>query len=133
VPDVVGQDIEAATKELEDAGFEVSSVEEESAKPENEVTKQSPSAGVKADDGAKIKLTVATGQNTVPDVVGLAKSDATAQLEEAGFKVKTTNTETNDEADDGNVVSQDPTEGTADVGSTVTLEIGEFVDDGTTP
>ncbi|MBJ7353889.1 MAG: serine/threonine protein kinase [Thermoleophilaceae bacterium] len=133
VPDVVGQDIDAATKELEDAGFEVSSVEEDSEKPENEVTKQSPSAGAKADDGSKIKLTVATGQNTVPDVIGLAKSDAVGQLEAAGFKVKTTTTDVTDEADDGNVVSQDPTEGTADVGSTVTLEIGKFVDDGTTP
>lgn len=133
VPDVVGQDVDAATKELEDAGFEVSTTEVSSNKPENEVTKQSPASGGKADDGSKVKLTVASGQNTVPDVTGLKKSDATAQLQEAGFEVDSSTTETNDEADDGNVISQDPTEGTADVGSTVTIEIGKFVDDSTTP
>ncbi|MBI2692076.1 MAG: serine/threonine protein kinase [Solirubrobacterales bacterium] len=133
VPDVVGQDVDAATKELEDAGFEVSTTEVSSSKPENEVTKQSPASGSKADDGSKIKLTVASGQNTVPDVTGLKESDATAQLQEAGFKVDSTSTDTNDDTEDGNVISQDPTEGSADVGSTVTIEVGKFVDDGTTP
>jgi serine/threonine-protein kinase len=132
VPDVVGQDVDAATKELEDAGFEVSTTEVSSNKPENEVTKQSPASGGKADDGSKVKLTVASGQNTVPDVIGLKKSDATAQLQEAGFEVDATTTDTNDEAEDGNVITQDPTEGSADVGSTVTIEIGKFVDDGGT-
>ena len=64
VPDVVGQDVDAATKELEDAGFEVTTTEVSSSKPENEVTKQSPASGGKADDGSKVKLTVASGQNT---------------------------------------------------------------------
>ncbi|MBJ7458208.1 MAG: serine/threonine protein kinase [Thermoleophilaceae bacterium] len=133
VPDVLGQDVDAATRELEDAGFEVSTTEVQSAKPENEVTKQSPASGGKADEGSKIKLSVASGQNEVPDVVGLKKSTAIAQLEEAGFEVNSTTTDVTDDADDGNVISQDPTEGTADVGSTVELEIGKFVDDGTTP
>lgn len=133
VPDVVGQDIDAATKELEDAGFEVSSVEEDSSKPENEVTKQSPSAGAKADDGSKIKLTVSTGQNSVPDVTGLKESTATSDLEEAGFKVTTKTVDVTNQDDDGIVQSQDPADGSADVGSTVTLEIGKFVDDGKTP
>ncbi|MGH2959604.1 MAG: PASTA domain-containing protein [Solirubrobacterales bacterium] len=132
VPDVVGQDVDAATKELEDAGFEVTTTEASSSKPENEVTKQSPASGGKADDGSKVKLTVASGQNTVPDVVGLKESTATAQLEEAGFEVDTTTEDTNDDSEDGTVLTQDPTEGSADVGSTVTLEIGKFVDDGTT-
>lgn len=133
VPDVVGQDVDAATRELEDAGFEVSTTEVSSNKPENEVTKQSPSSGGKADDGSKVSLTVASGRNTVPDVTGLKKSDATGQLQEAGFKVDSTTTDTNDADDDGNVISQDPTEGSADVGSTVTIEIGKFVDDTPTP
>jgi serine/threonine-protein kinase len=133
VPDVVGQNIDAATKELEDAGFEVSSVEEDGPKPQDEVTKQSPSSGGKADDGSKVKLTVASGQNKVPDVVDLKESDATAQLEAAGFKVTTKTVDVTNEDDDGNVQSQDPNDGSADVGSTVTLEIGKFVDDGTTP
>jgi serine/threonine-protein kinase len=131
VPDVVGDDLEAATKTLEDAGFEVSTTEEDSSKPENEVLSQSPASGGKADDGSKVKLKVASGQNTVPDVTGLAKSDATAQLQDAGFKVKSTEVDVTDESEDGLVQTQDPTGGSADVGSTVTLEIGNFVDDGT--
>jgi serine/threonine-protein kinase len=133
VPDVVGENIDAATKELQDAGFEVSSTTEDSSKPQDEVTKQSPGAGAKADDGSKIKLTISSGQNTVPDVTGLKESDATAQLQDAGFKVKTKTIDVTDQSEDGNVQSQDPSNGTADVGSTVTLEIGKFVDDGTVP
>jgi beta-lactam-binding protein with PASTA domain len=133
VPDVVGQDLDSATKELEDAGFEVSSVEEDGPKPQNEVTKQSPSAGGKADDGAKIKLVIASGQNKVPSVIDLAESDAKAQLESAGFKVTSTTVDVTDQNDNGNVQTQNPSEGTADVGSTVTIEVGKFVDDGTNP
>ena len=131
VPDVVGQDLDAATKTLDDAGFDVTSTEEDSSKPQNEVLSQSPSAGGKADDGSKIKLKIASGQNTVPDVTGLQESDAKAQLQDAGFKVKAKTVDVTDQTEDGLVQTQDPTGGTADVGSTVTLEIGKFVDNGT--
>lgn len=133
VPDVVGQDVDQATKILEDAGFDVTTTEADSNKPENQVTKQSPAAAGKADEGSKVKLTVASGQNSVPDVTGLKSSDAKAQLQDAGFKVKVKSIDVSDQSEDGIVQNQDPSDGAADVGSQVTIEVGNFVDDGTVP
>jgi serine/threonine-protein kinase len=133
VPDVTGQDLDAAQKTLEEAGFDVSSTDDDSPKPENEVLKQSPASGVKADEGSKVKLTVASGQNSIPDVNGLEESTAKSDLQDAGFKVKVKQVDVTDQDEDGLVQSQDPNDGTADVGSTVTIEVGHFVDDGTLP
>lgn len=128
VPNVVGQDVQQATRTLEEAGFEVDTTEEESPEEEGQVTKQSPASGTEADEGSTVELTVASGQNAVPDVTGLAQSEATSELEEAGFEVTTTEVDVEDVTDDGNVVKQTPTSGARPVGSTVTLEIGRFVE-----
>jgi serine/threonine-protein kinase len=125
VPDVVGESVDDATKTLENAGFEVTTTEEDSSQPENEVIKQSPASGGKADDGSKVKLTVASGQNTVPDVTDLQSSDAKAQLQDAGFKVTIKNVTVTNSNDVGIVQSQNPTGGTAKVGSTVTINVGK--------
>jgi serine/threonine-protein kinase len=126
VPDVVGQQLDEATSTLENAGFEVTTTEVDSSKPQDEVTKQSPAGGGKADEGSKIKLTVASGINEVPDVTDLKSSDAKAQLEAAGFKVVVKNTTVTDDDEVGIVQSQDPTSGgTAKVGSTVTIKVGK--------
>lgn len=126
VPNVVGLDIEEATKKLEGDGFEVDTVEQDGAEDEGKVLKQSPAATTKADDGSTVKLTVASGTNDVPDVTGLSKGDATQELQDAGFKVDVTEVDVTDENDDGNVVSQDPSTGTLSVGSIVTIEVGVF-------
>ena len=133
VPNVVGKNAEDATKALEDAGFEVSTTEADSSEEKDQVTKQSPAAGEKADEGGRVKLTVASGQNEIPDVLDLKQSDATAQLKDAGFNVKVKQVDVTDESDDGLVQTQNPTGGTADVGSTVTITVGNFTDDGTVP
>lgn len=128
VPNVVGQDVTEATKTLEDAGFEVDTTEADGPEKEGEVTKQSPSSGTEADEGSTVELTVASGQNTVPDVTGLSRDEAERELEEAGFDTTATLVDTEDIADDGKVVSQSPSSGTRPVGSTVTLEIGQLVE-----
>jgi serine/threonine-protein kinase len=133
VPDVVGQDVDKATKTLENAGFDVTTTEVDGPEPQGQVTKQSPAGGGRADDGSKVKLTVASGQNTVPDVTGLKQSTAKGDLEDAGFTVKVKQVDVTDDTEDGIVQTQDPTGGTADVGSTVTIEVGNFVDNGTLP
>ncbi|MBI5311297.1 MAG: Stk1 family PASTA domain-containing Ser/Thr kinase [Actinobacteria bacterium] len=126
VPNVVGMDIEEATTTLEKDGFEVDTIEEDSSEDEGQVLKQSPAATTKADDGSTVKLTVASGTNDVPDVTGLSEADATQELEDAGFKVETSEVDVPDSDDDGNVVGQDPSSGTASVGSIVTIEVGVF-------
>lgn len=128
VPNVVGQDVDEATRTLEEAGFEVDTTEDDSAEEEGQVLKQSPAAGGKADDGSTIKLTVASGQNEVPDVTGLAESDARSELEEAGFRVNVRTVDVDNAQDDGNVVSQTPESGSLSVGSTVQIEIGSFTE-----
>ena len=128
VPNVVGQDIDEATRTLEKAGFEVDTTEDDSPEDEGQVLKQSPAAGDKADDGSTIKLTVASGQNAVPDVTGLKESDARSELEEAGFRVNVRTIDVDNAQDDGNVVSQTPESGSLSVGSTVQIEIGSFTE-----
>jgi serine/threonine-protein kinase len=128
VPNVVGQDVDEATKTLEDAGFKVDTTEEDGSEDQGQVLKQSPAASEQADEGSTIKLTVASGQNDVPDVTGLTESDATSQLKDAGFKVTTSPVDVTDVADDGNVMTETPASGTHPVGSTVKLEIGALVE-----
>lgn len=128
VPNVVGQDVTEATKTLEDAGFEVDTTEEDGPQEEGEVTEQSPSSGSEADEGSTVELTVASGQNTVPDVKGLTQNEAESELEEAGFDSSATLVDTEDIADDGKVVTQSPASGSRPVGSTITLEIGQLVE-----
>lgn len=131
VPDVVGQDVDAATKTLEEAGFEVTTTEDNSSEEEGQVLKQSPGSGEEADEGAKVKLTVATGQNEIPDVIGLTTSAARSKIEEAGFKAEVERVDVTDVQDDGTVMEQDPASGTQDLGSTVVLKVGEYKEAGT--
>lgn len=126
VPNVVGLDIEEATKKLEDDGFEVDTVEQDGSEEEGQVLKQTPTAAAQADESSTVKLTVASGTNDVPNVTGLSEADAIQELEDAGFKTDVTQTAVPDEDDDGNVVDQDPSSGSLSVGSIVTLEVGVF-------
>ncbi|MBK5229886.1 MAG: Stk1 family PASTA domain-containing Ser/Thr kinase [Thermoleophilia bacterium] len=126
VPDVVGLGVDQARTRLEKDGFKVETTEQDGPDDQDKVLKQSTRAGAKADDGSTITLTVASGNNDVPDVTGLAETDARQQLEDAGFKVDVTQTDVPTIDDDGNVVSQDPASGTAKIGSTVTIEVGVF-------
>ncbi|MFY9469583.1 MAG: PASTA domain-containing protein, partial [Solirubrobacterales bacterium] len=126
VPNVVDMDVDAAIKELEAEGFEVETTEQDSAKPENQVIKQSPAATSRADEGSTVELTVASGKNDVPDVTGLSESDAIQELEDAGFEVDSSQIDVIDQADDGSVVGQTPQSGSLKVGSTVSIEVGVF-------
>ncbi|MBI4897792.1 MAG: Stk1 family PASTA domain-containing Ser/Thr kinase [Actinobacteria bacterium] len=125
VPEVTGLDLEDARTRLEKDGFSVEVTEKDGSDDEGKVLKQTPSAGGKADDGSTVTLTVASGSNDVPDVTGLSEQDATAELEDAGFRVDVTQTEVSDLEDDGKVANQDPT-GRAKVGTTVSIEVGLY-------
>jgi serine/threonine-protein kinase len=76
-----------------------------------------------------VTLSVSTGQTatTVPEVLGLDEETARANLENAGFKVAVRETGTDDPAEDGAVVSQDPGPGAeAEPDSTVTIFVGRL-------
>ncbi|MEU0811106.1 Stk1 family PASTA domain-containing Ser/Thr kinase [Streptomyces sp. NPDC005970] len=92
IPDVVGESVDDARSDLEDAGFKVKIAEERvfSDEDEGSVAEQSSSDGdTKGAKGDTITLTLSKGQEMieVPDVTGESVDDATAALEAAGFEV----------------------------------------------
>jgi beta-lactam-binding protein with PASTA domain len=124
VPDLVGEDAEAATGTLEKAGFEVKASEENSdSVPDGRVISQTPDTGT-LHKGDTVRLLVSKGPVLVdvPDVRRMNVEDATAALEEAGFSVRTERVELYVGID--LVVKQSPgADERAPRGSTVTISL----------
>ena len=130
VPNVVGSSYDVAAAQLQLAGFTVGRVDVESDRPAGEVVEQTPPGNSTATRGSPVTLSVSRGPQTVtvPDVSLQSVADARATLRAAGFRVSVVRQETDDEALDGLVMSQDPAGNTqADPDSVVTLTVGEFV------
>jgi penicillin-binding protein 1A len=133
VPDVFSFPVEDAIRILEDAGFEVEVVEEDTNKyPPGRVIDQEPASGDKAITGSTILITVSTNESggngkktSVPDVLGMTKSEARDTLLDAGFNVEViTEAEAGRGANENanRVWKQSPAGGTkAEKGSTVTI------------
>jgi serine/threonine-protein kinase len=122
VPDVVGQSVASATKDVEavDATVKTETVDEPNAK-EGEVVGQSPKAGAPVPTSGPVTLQVASGRVTVPaDLVGQPADEVAATLGDLGLTVKRTDVESSQTA--GTVVVVDPT-GRVTVGSTVTIAV----------
>jgi serine/threonine-protein kinase len=88
VPDVTGQTQAHAVSVLQNAGFVVTVVQAASTStPAGEVIDQNPSAGVTAQTGSRVTITVSTGPAmvAVPDVLGTTQADAVNALTAAGF------------------------------------------------
>jgi len=90
VPNVVGSSISVATQRLQNDGFEVVPVRDNSDKPRNTVIGQDPPGGTTADDGARVTITVSDGPSItdVPDVVGDGRNAARQKLVAGGFTVE---------------------------------------------
>ena len=128
VPAVVGQNVDDARATLRGAGFGVSVTTEESSSAEGTVLRQDPGAGTKAAKGATIALVVAKKQATtkVPNTVGEDEASAIADIQSAGFTVSVDRVDVSEESQDGTVVSQNPSGGSAPSGSTVTIGVGRY-------
>ena len=125
VPNLTGQQREAAEQQLNDLGLTADITEEESTGEPGTVTEQDPAAGTSVEKGAAVKLTVAKARPEVPDVTtgNPTVEEATQTLEEAGYKVATD--ERPDPALAGRVIGQRPEPGTPrSTGGTVTLVVG---------
>jgi eukaryotic-like serine/threonine-protein kinase len=87
VPNVVGKQLEAATNQLENLGFEVEAVPRPNEeKPIGEVTSQDPKAKSEAREGDTITLFYSSAEvKTVPDVTGLTAEEAKQLLADNGF------------------------------------------------
>ena len=128
VPAVIGQNVDDASATLRGAGFGVSVTREESASAEGTVLRQDPGAGTKAAKGATIAIVVAKKQATtkVPNTVGEDEASAISDIQSAGFTVSVDRVNVSDESQDGTVVSQNPSGGSAPSGSTVTIGVGRY-------
>jgi penicillin-binding protein 1A len=128
VPDVVGMKQDEAEKTLGDANFTPKVEMKDSAEPEGTVFAQEPKGGTVKPLGSLVTISVSNGKApkvVVPDVVMLARDDAVATLEGAGFVVKIVEQIVDDPHLDGLVLSQTP-EGGANrrPGATVTIIVG---------
>ncbi|WP_431952469.1 Stk1 family PASTA domain-containing Ser/Thr kinase [Actinacidiphila sp. bgisy167] len=93
VPDLVGQPLEDARRQLEDAGLKVKVAPRRvfsDQADEGAVAGQSPGASTRLAAGDTVTLTVSKGQEMVrvPEVEGLDVDEAKAKLEAAGFDVR---------------------------------------------
>lgn len=121
VPDVTGQDLGKAEKQLSDVGLRSSVAGEEFSDTVNkgQVLRQDPASGT-ALQGSTVALVVSKGPDLVevPNVIGDRTDKATVQLVAAGFKV----TIVRAPFGPGKVYDQSPT-GKVKRGSTITLYV----------
>jgi len=132
VPGVLGVSYEQASATLSAAGFKVARQDVESTQPAGVVVGQDPSEGETAARGSTVTLQVSSGPTTVtvPDVTSQDEESARGQLEDAGFKAKPEQVDTDDPCLDGFVTDQDPAGGTdAEPGSQVTIFVGRYKGD----
>ncbi len=128
IPNVAGQDREAAVEALEALGLivDVTEVYNETVAA-GKVISQTPAGETTAYEGDTVQLVISAGTETttVPNVVGSSKATATTKLQNAGFKV-TVKEEYSNTVAAGNVIRQSPSaNGTAAVGGTVTIVVSK--------
>ena len=130
VPDVVGQSIQVATRDLRGEGFVVIQVFEPSdTVASNEVISQSPAALSEVESGGEIEITVSSGVAPVPvpPVVGQGASDAVRFLQDRGFPSELQVVE-GSTAPAGQVLRQDPAAQTEVApGTSVVLFVAEGI------
>jgi beta-lactam-binding protein with PASTA domain len=135
VPSVVGLPYDQAASELQQAGFVVSRIDEDSDQAAGIVTRQTPSGGSESSRGSTVTVSVSKGPSTsaVPDVTTQDVAIAQTTLEAAGFRWRIVYEDTSDFAQDGIVSAQDPVGGSQEEPNTVvTLFVGRFVESETT-
>jgi serine/threonine-protein kinase len=130
VPDVTGQDVETATRALENAKFVVGETTEKTSADvdKGQVISTDPEAGSDADEGSTVDLVVSSGpeQVTIPSLDGYSYDRAKKLLEsdQFGLKVKKATQDSNEPKD--SVLNSDPPAGQAvDKGTTVTLIVSK--------
>jgi eukaryotic-like serine/threonine-protein kinase len=139
VPDVIGQNVDVASKTLDSKGFDVAIKAVPSGAPRNQVVEQDPiptdRGGGKAEEGSTVTLSVSSGPAivSVPDVAGLSQTDATKRLENAGFRVNVRQQYSNT-VHKGLVIGTDPAAGTQlSTAQPVTLLISRGTNNVTVP
>ena len=108
---VVGQSVDTAVTQLEQAGFKTQITRRPATAKPDTVLAENPGGGTKADKGSIVALTVSSAPATVtvPNAVGVTQADARDRLVAAGFKV--TSASVSSDQPTGTVVAQAPAAG----------------------
>ncbi|OEU96111.1 Stk1 family PASTA domain-containing Ser/Thr kinase [Streptomyces oceani] len=125
VPALAGKTMKEARNLAEDGGFKIEKGQRKYCdQDKGTICSSNPGEGTRMDRGETVSVTLSKGPapTEVPDVEGDEFDDAESELEEAGFKVKRNNTESEEPAN--TVISQDPAGGgKATPGTTITLSV----------
>ncbi len=127
VPRVVGQSLDDALAELQDAKLKSKTVRVDSSKPEGQVVAQKPGSGAKVDEGSTVTINVSKGPQpvSVPNVVGSSFETASSTLQAQGLSVARGQDVESDQPA-GTVVDQSPAAGTSVApGTSVTLRVSK--------
>ena len=129
MPRVVGMNFDAATKAMEEAGFQALKGDTRFHKtiPEGVVLEQDPPAGSLQKRGAEVTLAVSAGQSTatVPEVAGSTQQQARIAIENAGFTFGSVSQQTSDHPR-GAVISTNPAAGTtSELPATVSITVSQ--------
>jgi serine/threonine-protein kinase len=129
IPSVVGQDRIAAAQTLRDAGLVVNQEPRDDDAPEDQVIEQQPAAGSTAEEGDEVTIVYSTGAGSidVPSYVGQKQAYAERKLQNLGLEVSVTSQDTDQESEDGIVLSQSPANETVTSGTRVQLVVGVYV------
>jgi serine/threonine-protein kinase len=126
VPSVIGEPVDQALSELQDANLKGKTMQVESDKPEGTVVSQSPTAGGSVDQGSKVTLRVSKGPKPiiVPNVIGSSFDSANSMLLAAGFAVSRTDVKSDQPKD--TVIGMNPGPGSsAAKGTTINLQVSK--------
>jgi beta-lactam-binding protein with PASTA domain len=130
VPDVTGEQQDAAQKQLNTAGVKPGVVYLASDEPQGTVLAQSPAGGSEQPRGKHVQLNVSLGPQPrtlkgVPDVRNLDAAAARSKLGAAGFRVQTLQRRVSDKGAAGKAVDEQPAGGrNAPRRSVVTIYVG---------
>jgi eukaryotic-like serine/threonine-protein kinase len=86
VPFVVGSSQDEARNRLRNAKLKPEFKPVESDEDQGQVLSTDPAGGTQVDQNSTVTVTISKGPHTVPDVVGMNRSDAIKQIVDAGFK-----------------------------------------------
>jgi serine/threonine-protein kinase len=134
VPSVVGEQVDKALSDLQEAKLKGKTQRVDSDKPEGEVVSQTPKAGASIDEGSTVTIKVSKGPQPigVPNVVGLTFESAQSTLLARGFAVFRKDVESDEPK--GIVVDQSPEADTFQAPrTTITLSVSKGPTTSTVP
>jgi beta-lactam-binding protein with PASTA domain len=132
IPPLVGKDEAGARAALADVGLVAAAAEEHQFSQtvaKDRVIGTDPPVGTRLRPGTEVTLVLSKGKEAVavPNVTGLKQDKAVKRLQDLGF-VANVQQQFSDTVQNGFVIDQSPSSGTADKGSTVTLHVSKGPD-----